>query len=39
MKKLCALLLSVSTLMGLTACGNSNGGGSDEKVSLNVIHT
>ena len=41
MKKLFALLLSVSTLMGLTACGNSNsndnGGGSDEKVSLNVI--
>ena len=35
MKKLFALLLALTMVMGLVACGN--GGGSDEKVTLNVI--
>ena len=34
MKKFFALLLALTMVMGLTACGN---GGSDEKVTLNVI--
>ena len=35
MKKFFALLLALTMVMGLTACGN--GGGSDEQVTLNVI--